>query len=71
MASDDDAGRYRDLRDRGLSPRAAAIVTGTNPGPDYTKEELYKMAREADIHGRSRMNKSQLVDALRRAGELP
>lgn len=70
MASDDVTGRYRELRDRGLSPRAAAIVTGTNPGPDYTKDELYQMAREADLHGRSRMNKSQLVDALRLAGRL-
>lgn len=69
--ANDEGGRYRELRNRGLSPRAAAIVTGTNPGPDYTKEELYEMARAADIHGRSRMNKSQLVDALRRAGELP
>ena len=31
-----------------------------------TKDELLKDARDADIHGRSKMDKAELVDALRR-----
>jgi len=29
------------------------------------KEELYNQAKEMEIHGRSRMNKKELIDAIR------
>ncbi|MTB53851.1 hypothetical protein E1J53_0022965 [Lewinella sp. W8] len=31
---------------------------------EKTKEELYQMAQDADIEGRSEMNKAELVEAL-------
>lgn len=34
---------------------------------DLTRAELYTWARQADVPGRSRMSKDELVDALRRA----
>jgi hemerythrin-like domain-containing protein len=35
---------------------------------DKTKEELYEVAQDLDIPGRSSMSKRQLADAVRRAG---
>ena len=35
-----------------------------NDIPTMTKEELYQMAQERDIEGRSAMSKAELVDAL-------
>ena len=34
-----------------------------------TKQELLDRAREADVRGRSKMNKEQLADALRKAND--
>ena len=41
-------------------------VNGVEPesAQDLTRDELYEMARERDIHGRSSMNKAELKDAL-------
>ena len=41
--------------------------TGHDLG-EMTREELYKMAKDADIPGRSAMNKDQLSQALRTNG---
>ena len=55
-----------------VSALAAAGVARFAPGllrrggelGELTKEELYKKAQEADIPGRSEMNKDQLIEAL-------
>ena len=39
-------------------------VTADDSLEDKTKEELYEMASEADIDGRSEMDKDELVGAL-------
>ena len=36
------------------------------PLEERTKDELYNLAEEHDIRGRSRMNKTQLITAIRR-----
>ncbi len=35
------------------------------PPADATRDELYEMAKQADIHGRSTMTKQELAEALR------
>ncbi|HEX2026905.1 MAG TPA: Rho termination factor N-terminal domain-containing protein [Nitriliruptorales bacterium] len=49
-------------------------IEWTEPPPfdrdDITKEELYELAREARIEGRSKMTKDQLRTALRRAHDV-
>lgn len=35
------------------------------PSPDHTKDELYELARERGIAGRSTMSKQELIEALR------
>jgi len=72
---------YEELRDDGASKEKAARIAnaaantsrsavGRKGGlsgdyDDWTKAELMKRAREIGIRGRSSMNKSQLIDALR------
>ncbi|MFB4304453.1 Rho termination factor [Actinomadura sp. NTSP31] len=76
-----DEKKYQKLRDKGESKEKAARIAnasanqggkkvgskgGKNPSyDDWTKEELMKRAREIGVEGRSSMNKSQLVKALR------
>jgi len=76
-----DPGLYEKLRDDGASKEKAARIAnaaantsrsavgrkGGRSGDydDWTKAELMKRAREIGIRGRSSMNKSQLIDALR------
>lgn len=67
--------QYEALRDQGASKeKAARIANSPNAGKkggkaskyeDRTKEELVDKAREIGIEGYSRMNKKQLIDALR------
>lgn len=67
--------QYQALRDKGYSKeKAARIANASNTGkkggqaPPYeerTKEELYQKAKEIGIDGRSDMNKSELIKALR------
>lgn len=70
----DDLGAQVEARKQELMGTAAttsgtAVVvagSGADTGSllDLTKEELYEKAKEADIPGRSDMNKKQLADAL-------
>ncbi|TDC59219.1 Rho termination factor [Actinomadura sp. GC306] len=76
-----DEKTYQKLRDRGESKEKAARIANASAGQgkknvgrkggkspsyeDWTKDELLKRAREIGVEGRSSMNKSQLVDALR------
>ena len=72
---------YEKLRDQGASKEKAARIAnaasnssrssvgrkGGRAGSyeDWTKDDLVKRAREIGIEGRSSMNKSELIDALR------
>ena len=67
--------QYDALRDKGYSQEKAARIANTeNAGKkggeasnyeDRTKKELYNQAKELEIEGRSSMNKSELITALR------
>jgi len=68
--------QYEALRREGMSKEKAARIA--NSGRDasvkggkqsayetWTKKDLYDKAKEVGIDGRSRMDKSELIDALR------
>ena len=67
--------QYEALRDQGMSKEKAARIANTKDSgakegkaskyEDRTKEELYKKAQEVGIDGRSKMNKEELIEALR------
>jgi plasmid stabilization system protein ParE len=54
-------------RQEGRTPNKASQGTGNpnQPLEDRTKRELYVRAKQLDIAGRSKMDKSSLVDAIR------
>jgi hypothetical protein len=73
-----DDAQYEALRREGASKEKAARIanagsrssTGRQGGKagsyeDRTREELYRKAKEIGIEGRSKMDKSELIDALR------
>lgn len=76
-----DPEQYEALRDEGMSKEKAARIANASArdgrsavakrggvAEDYedrTKDELVKRAREIGIEGRSKMSKSELIDALR------
>jgi hypothetical protein len=72
-----DDEQYEALRDEGMSKEKAARIANTpredaarkggnaEPYEDWTKEELMDRAAEIGIDGRSSMDKSELIDALR------
>ena len=70
-----DKDRYEALRDKGYSKEKSARIANTkNPGKkggnadpyeERTREELYDKAKEVGITGRSKMDKKQLIHALR------
>lgn len=72
-----DEERYRELRKEGMSKEKAARIANTGrrtaakrggKSPryeDWSKEDLYAKARQVGIEGRSKMSKSELIDALR------
>lgn len=75
-----DDEQYEALRRQGNSKEKAARIANANNAnrsktgkkggnastyEDRSKEELYQKARIVGIDGRSTMNKSQLIDALR------
>lgn len=67
--------QYEALRDKGYSKEKAARIANTEnsgkkggkakPYEDWTKDELYEQAKNVEIDGRSKMNKKQLINALR------
>jgi len=67
--------QYDALREKGTSKeKAARIANSKNAGKrggkaipyeERTKKELYDLAKEVGIAGRSTMNKSELITALR------
>lgn len=72
-----DDEQYEALRDEGMSKEKAARIANTDrseaarrggqspPYEEWTVEELADRAAELDIDGRSKMNKDELIDALR------
>ena len=68
--------QYEALRDQGMSQQKAARIANTPDAgkkggkaekyEDLTKVELLKKAREVGIEGRSKMNKEELIRALRK-----
>jgi|SRR5918994_6771924 cation transport regulator ChaB len=54
---------------RGGSARRSRTATAGGVDAGATKQHLLERAREAGIKGRSRMDKGELVDALRKAND--
>lgn len=68
--------KYEALRDQGMSKEKAARIANSGKQAsrkggknrkydDWTKRALYNKAREVGIEGRSSMDKSELIRALR------
>lgn len=76
-----DDKQYEALRDQGASKEKAARIANANAGSggnpaskkggksskyeNKTKDELQQKARQVGIEGRSKMDKGELIDALR------
>jgi hypothetical protein len=58
----------KDRREDGRTQNRRTMGTGNPRAPleERTRDELYNLAEESGIRGRSRMNKTQLITAIRR-----
>ncbi len=71
---------YETLRDQGASKEKAARIANAQANPkrnpskkggkappyeEWTRKALYERAAELEVDGRSSMNKSELIEALR------
>ncbi|GAK45837.1 conserved protein [Tepidicaulis marinus] len=79
MASIKDEKTYEALRGEGMSKEKAARIANARaakdkpfkkggkaaPYEEWTKDALYSKAQEIGIEGRSRMDKKELIHALR------
>jgi len=63
--------QYEALREKGMSKEKAARIANADVDhdsrayEDRSRTELYELAKELDIQGRSKMDKSELIDAIR------
>ena len=76
-ASIKDDEQYEKLREQGASKEKAARIANTDRSKagsrggksgsyeDWSKQDLQQRAKEIGIEGRSKMDKGELVDALR------
>lgn len=55
-------------KDPVVSPAAKVDPGAVGTDPGTTKAELYEIARDLDVEGRSNMNKAELLRAIRNAG---
>ncbi|MFF5721307.1 ChaB family protein [Streptomyces buecherae] len=62
-----EGGRKGPSDPRSARPRQQGGRSGEGVDESATKEHLYGVARRLDIDGRSRMSKSELLDAIRKA----
>lgn len=72
-----DDEQYEKLREQGMSKEKAARIANTprkeagrkggkSPAyEDWSRDDLYEKAKEVGIDGRSKMDKDELIDALR------
>jgi hypothetical protein len=72
-----DDEQYEELREKGESKEKAARIANTSRSragkrggksgsyEDWSKQQLQERAKEIGIEGRSKMNKGELIDALR------
>lgn len=66
---------YEELRDEGNSKEKAARIANAHAGhtldargtdlEDRSKQDLYDEAKQIGIEGRSKMDKKELIDAIR------
>ncbi len=67
--------QYEALKDKGMSKEKAARIANTpdagkkggasKPYEERSKKELYEQAKNLEIDGRSKMDKEELIKALR------
>jgi len=64
--------QYEALREKGMNKEKAARIANADvdhdsrPYEDRSRTELYELAKELDIQGRSKMDKSELIKAIRK-----
>ena len=70
-----DEDKYKALLEKGYSKQKSARIANTPDSgskggkakkyEEWTKEELYKQAKNGGIKGRSKMSKQKIIEALR------